>query len=739
MASNSVNFDLQLAVNDFQRSLNTANGSIKGFSDEFKKNTQGNSQAWNSFVGTLGAEAVATAASVVMGLARSLGDFGLSTIKAAGDLEKMTVELGALLGSATLGRYELMKLQDFANKTPFELPGIVNSAKLLTGFGVTLKEMPDLLNVLGNIAAGTGKPLEELAMIFGRVQAETKLNTRTLNELNNAGINIGPSLAKNLHIPLSQLRKTVEDGKVSFDMFNKALVAIQAPGGVFADGMIKQSKSLDGILSTMRDSVRTLLGAIGDSLLPTVKNAVNVFITLTEWLTKNSDVVINTAKSVGLAAAAFGAYAVYANAATIATRALAIAQALTPWGLIIAGVAGLSAGIYFLITRWDALKLKTLEVVASILETVAPLGAISKKLFNFDVTGTVSALDYIKGKIKETNDSIAKSNRDTQDKNKEGATLEAAKIKEQTQIKTDALRAEQAEKRRISDAIQAEDISKLQTMGILEEEGAVQRRTTITNNANITAEEKQIRNEAEIQELYNLEQRKIDIALEGDLAKAAQELSADARKKAIKEANFKAELARTSAHVKNLNDTQASVSAFEKKQQEDRVANQASTLSTIATLSKSSNKELALLGKAAGIAQIAIDTPVAIGKAMAAFAPPFNFIAAGLVGAAMAVQAANIAGLNFAQGGFVPGNSFSGDNVRANVNSGEAILNSSQQRNFMAIANGQGGSSDALISRLDALEAAILNRPVVLIANDTEIARSASRGVMNGIQIGRNR
>lgn len=42
----------------------------------------------------------------------------------------------------------------------------------------------------------------------------------------------------------------------------------------------------------------------------------------------------------------------------------------------------------------------------------------------------------------------------------------------------------------------------------------------------------------------------------------------------------------------------------------------------------------------------------------------------------------------FAQGGIVPGNSFSGDNVIARVNSGEMILNDRQQANLLKIANG---------------------------------------------------
>ncbi len=92
---------------------------------------------------------------------------------------------------------------------------------------------------------------------------------------------------------------------------------------------------------------------------------------------------------------------------------------------------------------------------------------------------------------------------------------------------------------------------------------------------------------------------------------------------------------------------------FRKAQNAARLADQQSTLTTISTLSQSNSKELAAIGKAAAITQIAIETPVAIAKALAAFPPPFNFVAAGLVGTAMAVQAAQIAGVPLAEGGIV--------------------------------------------------------------------------------------
>lgn len=60
------------------------------------------------------------------------------------------------------------------------------------------------------------------------------------------------------------------------------------------------------------------------------------------------------------------------------------------------------------------------------------------------------------------------------------------------------------------------------------------------------------------------------------------------------------------------------------------------------------------------------------------------FLASGIVSAAAG---------SFEDGGFIPGTSYSGDNKTANVNSGEAVLNTSQQKNFMDIANGGSGGN----------------------------------------------
>lgn len=91
-----------------------------------------------------------------------------------------------------------------------------------------------------------------------------------------------------------------------------------------------------------------------------------------------------------------------------------------------------------------------------------------------------------------------------------------------------------------------------------------------------------------------------------------------------------------------------------KEAQKQREKDQASTFATIANLSNSNNKTLATIGKAAALTQIAIAAPQGVSKALAAFPPPFNFAAAAAVGAAFAAQAAQVAGIQLAEGGIVP-------------------------------------------------------------------------------------
>lgn len=105
-----------------------------------------------------------------------------------------------------------------------------------------------------------------------------------------------------------------------------------------------------------------------------------------------------------------------------------------------------------------------------------------------------------------------------------------------------------------------------------------------------------------------------------------------------------------------------------------------------------------------------------------------GIITGALVAAAGAIQIATITANkprppSFATGGIVPGTSYSGDRVQANVNSGEMILTAQQQRNLWELANtGRGGGN-------------IVNMPITIENTISDRARASAQVTESGIRV----
>jgi hypothetical protein len=96
--------------------------------------------------------------------------------------------------------------------------------------------------------------------------------------------------------------------------------------------------------------------------------------------------------------------------------------------------------------------------------------------------------------------------------------------------------------------------------------------------------------------------------------------------------------------------------ALQAQYQKIQLAGTQAFFGELSTLSSSSNKELAAIGKAAAIVQATINGYLAISEALASSSPPYNYIMAGAVAATTAANLANIMSTNV--GGFATGGSF---------------------------------------------------------------------------------
>ena len=204
-------------------------------------------------------------------VAKKILDFGVATVIASAKAEGLKTQLETLTGSASSANEIFQELIEFSASTPFQIGGITNTTKKLLSFGFAQEEIIEKLKDLGDVAAGSGAGLEELGLIFGQVKAAGKLTGERLLQLQERAIPIGPAIAKTMGIAAGAVRKMVSEGRVSFDIFERAFSSLNDEGNQFAGGMIRQSKTFDGVISTLTDNAEIFAASIGDFLLPVIK------------------------------------------------------------------------------------------------------------------------------------------------------------------------------------------------------------------------------------------------------------------------------------------------------------------------------------------------------------------------------------------------------------------------------------------------------------------------------------
>ena len=123
------------------------------------------------------------------------------------------------------------------------------------------------------------------------------------------------------------------------------------------------------------------------------------------------------------------------------------------------------------------------------------------------------------------------------------------------------------------------------------------------------------------------------------------------------------------------------------------------------------------------LAMANVSAAQAVANALASGTPPLNIlnaVAAGMLGAAQVatIMGAKPSAPSFSTGGFLTGNSTSGDKIPFKGNAGEAILNPAEQRNFMRLANGEGTQAPVTVNMPVTIENNAANDVSVSAEND---------------------
>jgi tape measure domain-containing protein len=357
-------------------------------------------ESTSASVGRLSKTTVAAAASVTL-LGVAVGAVAKSAIKGAAALEQNQIALTTMLKSADKANKLLSDIRKMGAETPFETKDLIDAGSQLVAFGIQASDVVGKMKMIGDIAAGTGTPIKELAVLYGKARIAGTLYAEDLNMLMERKINIFGELEKITGKSTVAIKKMASNGKLSFKLLEKAFANMTNKGGIFAGLMAAQSKSLAGLWSTFKSLVEESATSLGTFFLPELKAVVGFLVEIAagvyQWFqnTENLNSVLKTTamvlKSIAIAAGivASGFLAVFTiQKAMIAigwiqylwlmraailknitlTNLWAGAQwllnkALTanPIGLIIAGIAVLGTAIFLLIKNWDKVKFAFLD------------------------------------------------------------------------------------------------------------------------------------------------------------------------------------------------------------------------------------------------------------------------------------------------------------------------------------------------------------------------------------------
>lgn len=208
--------------------------------------------------------------------------------KKAGEMEQVKVAFETMTGSAEVAGKLIKDLTAFAARTPFELTGIFTTTKLLMGMGIEVDKMIPTLKALGDVSAGLSVPIERIALNFGQIKAQGKLTGRELRDFAVAGVPLLDELSKMLGKSKEAVGDLVSAGKVDFATVEKAFIRMSSEGGRFANMMIKQSKTLLGLYSNLKDFLEVTAIQIGEEFLPQLKDFAQGIL---DWIDANRELI----------------------------------------------------------------------------------------------------------------------------------------------------------------------------------------------------------------------------------------------------------------------------------------------------------------------------------------------------------------------------------------------------------------------------------------------------------------
>lgn len=254
---------------------------------------------FNNSVGMLNENLVTLSAGLLGGF--GFAQFMNTIINTRGQFQQTEMAFETMLGSVEKASALTNQLIDTAAKTPFDFGQVTGAAKQLLAYGTAANEVNDILKRLGDISAGVGSSMGELAYLYGTTMTQGRMYTMDLRQFMGRGIPMAEALAKVMDTTTAKVGKLVTDGKVGAEQVKAAIIEMTKEGSKFGGMMERQSASFTGRLSNIEDAISQMFNELGKKLEPTIGKGLE----LTGAMVENWETI---GKYILTACAALGTY-----------------------------------------------------------------------------------------------------------------------------------------------------------------------------------------------------------------------------------------------------------------------------------------------------------------------------------------------------------------------------------------------------------------------------------------------
>lgn len=197
--------------------------------------------------------------TITTGSATALTSLLATSKKAISDtqfLENANIQMQSFTGSVEAGSQAMAEAYKFFKNNPFDRFTTVDAVKNMIQFGAAMEDIPDQLEILGNISLSTGANLSDLASIYQRSLADNKIGLMDLEVLANRGVPVYKGFAEALGMTSAQVRELTADGALTGDMLKKVFKYLSDNAGPamaqFEQTLSRQQDRLAGGFSNLR-------------------------------------------------------------------------------------------------------------------------------------------------------------------------------------------------------------------------------------------------------------------------------------------------------------------------------------------------------------------------------------------------------------------------------------------------------------------------------------------------------